>query len=132
MRGRARADGALHVADVIIELHLFAALEEGRPVAEDLHVERVGNLVAVGRLVCDARFGVSANEQGRQVKVVQHGRAARDLMEEVGAADHLVEAGEAQLGQDLANFLRNEGHEVHDLVRRAGVQTPTGQVLEWH
>ena len=40
--------------------------------------------------------------------------------EQVGAADHLVEAGEAELGEDFAHFLGDERHQVDDLVRRAG------------
>ncbi len=43
--------------------------------------------------------------------------------EDVGAADHLVERAEAELGHDLADFLGDEAHEVH------GVFRTTGEVL---
>jgi hypothetical protein len=46
--------------------------------------------------------------------------AATDLSDEIGAPDDLPEALKADLGQDLAHFLGDEGHQVDDLFRRAG------------
>src|SRR3546814_20955789 len=46
--------------------------------------------------------------------------AAADLAEQFGAADHLVEAAAAELGENLAHFLGDEGHQVDDLLRAAG------------
>src|SRR3546814_14204295 len=46
--------------------------------------------------------------------------AAADLAQQLGAADHLVEAAAAELGENLAHFLGDEGHQVDDLLRAAG------------
>ena len=43
--------------------------------------------------------------------------AAADLAEQFGAADHLVEAAEAEPREDVAHFLGDEGHQVDDLFR---------------
>ena len=37
----------------------------------------------------------------------------------VRAANHFFEFAEAELGHDLAQFLRDELHEIHDVVRVA-------------
>ena len=41
-------------------------------------------------------------------------------LEPVGAADHLGDGAEAQLGHDLADLLRDETHEVDRVLRFAG------------
>ena len=38
----------------------------------------------------------------------------------VGAADHLLDGAEAELGHQLADFLGDEAHEVDDVFRLAG------------
>jgi len=42
---------------------------------------------------------------------------ARARLEPVGAADHLVDGAEAQLGHELAHLLGDEAHEVHHVLR---------------
>jgi hypothetical protein len=62
-------------------------------------------------------------------------------VEQVGAADQIVELADAQLGHDLAHFFGNEEEVVDDMLgwpekrwRNTGswVATPTGQVFRWH
>src|SRR3546814_790285 len=55
-----------------------------------------------------------------EVEVVEMLGAAADLAQQLGAADHLVEAAAAELGENLAHFLGDEGHQVDDLLRAAG------------
>src|SRR3546814_4622501 len=43
---------------------------------------------------------------------------AADLTQQFGAADDFVEARNAELGQDFAHFLGDEGHQVDDLLGR--------------
>ena len=46
-------------------------------------------------------------------------RAAAHLLQQVGAADHLVQRAKAELGQDLAHLLGDEAEQVDHLLRRA-------------
>jgi hypothetical protein len=45
-----------------------------------------------------------------EVEIVEMLGAAAHLAQEFGAADHLVEALHAELGEDVAHFLGDEGH----------------------
>src|SRR3546814_16760277 len=42
-------------------------------------------------------------------------RTTADLTQQFGAADHLVEALDPEPGEDVADFLGDEGHQVDDL-----------------
>jgi len=54
-----------------------------------------------------------------RVEVVEIGAAARDLMEQIAAADRLLERAQAERGQDLAHLLGDEAEQVDHLVGRA-------------
>jgi len=41
-------------------------------------------------------------------------------VEQVRTADHLIKSRKAEIGEDFANFLGDERHQVHDFVRRTG------------
>ena len=74
------------------EASLFlAALEEGLGIAEDLGVQRVRHFLAAGRLVDQRLVGIDLNKEGVEVEVVEMGRAAADLDEQVGPADGLIQ-----------------------------------------
>ena len=108
--GDARADRPGGVTHRIGELHLLAAFEQGRGVAYDLGVQGVGHLVtaldgAVG--LVQARIG--PHQQGVQIQIVQMLRPARDLLEQIGAADHILQGAEAKAAENLTHFLGDEG-----------------------
>src|SRR5690606_24444499 len=118
--GKAGADGAVRVADIIGELHPLAALEERPRIIEDLRVEAVGHRVAEMRAL-RATFLVGCVDLGEdriEVEIVKMLGAAADLAKELGAANHLVEAAAAELGEDFAYLFGDEGHEVDDLLGR--------------
>ena len=50
----------------------------------------------------------------------------------VRAANHFVERAEAELGHDFAQFLRDEPHEIHDVLRVAGEPLAQLRVLRGH
>jgi hypothetical protein len=53
-------------------------------------------------------------------------------LEPVDAADHLVDAAEAELRHDLAQVLGDEAHEVHDVLRLAGEFLAQLRILRRH
>ena len=122
LRRQARADRAVRVAHRIGQLHLLAPFEHGARILHHLRVQAVGHFVAPG-IQREAALFVGRVDLGQdrvEVEVVQMLGAAIDLLQQLGAADHFVQAAEAQARQYLAHFLGDEGHEVDDLFRRAG------------
>ena len=68
----ARADGAGGVPHRVGQLHLLAALQQGRGVAHDLGVQGVGHLVAaLDRAVGLVGARVGADQQRVEVEVVE-------------------------------------------------------------
>ena len=53
-------------------------------------------------------------------------------LEHVDAADHVFELAEAELRHDLAQFLRDEAHEVHDVLGLAGELLAQPRILRGH
>ena len=99
-----RADRAIDVSDVLEQLHLLAALERRRALLDQAHVERLGEAVIL-------RLDVAARDLGRRRRRLQEPaeveparlpvRDALPRVEQVDAADQLVEAAHAELGHDL-------------------------------
>jgi len=87
-----------------LQLHLLAAREEGLGIAQDLRVQRVGNRFAPRRLISHRLVGIDLDEQRIEVEIVEMRGPARDLCEQVGAPDRLVERGQAELGEDAADI----------------------------
>ena len=114
-------DRAVGVADRIGQLHLLAAAEHCGGVLDDLRVQAVGHFVAEGgqREAALAVVGVHLGEDRVQVEIVEMLRPAADLAEQFGAADHLVQAAEAEPSEDVADFFGDERHQVDDLFRGA-------------
>ena len=53
---------------------------------------------------------------GVEIEIVQMRGTPADLGQEIGAADHLIEASGTDRGKDFANLCCVEGDEVDDLV----------------
>ena len=101
------------------ELHLLAALERRRALLDQAHVERLGEAVVL-------RLDVAARHLGRRRRRLEQAaevEAARlpvgDALlrvEQVDAADQLVERADAELRHDRARFLGDEEEEVDDVL----------------
>src|SRR3546814_12073746 len=52
-----------------------------------------------------------------QIEIIEMLRAAVHLLQQFSAANHFIQAAEAKTGEDFADFLGDEGHEVDDLFR---------------
>ena len=146
LAGQHRADRAVDVAHRLDELDLLAALER-RP-----RTSRSGcTSSALSRpWSCSSTWqrGTSAGTVGwwkMRLKSRPLRLPVRDALlrvEQVGAADQVVERADAELRHDLARFLGDEEEVVDDVLglalrtcaRSTGscVATPTGQVFRWH
>lgn len=114
------AHRAIGVTHIVGELHFLAIFETRAGVAQHAHVEAVGNLVApLDRRVARKAAGIRLQEQGIEIEIVEVLAAAAHLLEEVGAADDLVEGACPQRGEDVAHVFGDEREEVDDLFRRA-------------
>ena len=90
----ARADGAVGVAHVVVQLHLLAALEQRLRIVAPSG-RRACRAPRCGLRACSSapgRPGSACDEQRVEVEIVEVRGAAADLVEQVGAADHLVRA----------------------------------------
>src|SRR3546814_6886038 len=94
-------------------LHLFAAREHRGGILDDLRVEAVGHLVAEARQreAALVLVGVDLGEDRVEIEIVEMFRTTADLTQQFGAADHLVEALDPEPGEDVADFLGDEGHQ---------------------
>ena len=132
-RGKPRADRPVRVADDVGELHLLAALEDGQGVLEHLGVQGVGDGIApLHPAASRLRARLDAHQQRVEVEIVHPPGGTAHLDETVGPAHDLVERGGAQPRQMLAHVLGQEGHEIDDLLRRAGELAPQSLVLGGH
>ena len=115
-----RADRAMHVPHIVLELHLLAVDQHRPGVLDHLRVKGVRHLVpALERAVPGQAARVDLRQDRIEVEVVEIGAAAAHLLEEIGPADRLVERAQAERGQDLAHLLGDEAHQVDDLLGRA-------------
>ena len=91
-------------------------------ILDDQRIEAVGHRVAPGIQVEAALIvgDIDLGEDGVEIEIVEMLGAAADLTQQIGAADDVVQAAEAQPRDDLAHFLGDEGHQVDDLFGRAG------------
>ena len=133
-RRKAGADRTVGVAHRIGELHLLAPVEHRPGVSDDLRVEAVRHIVAMGRDVEAAQLirRIDLSEDRVEVEVVEVIRAAIDLPQQLRPSDDLIKAAHAETGEDFAHFLGDEGHEVDDLFRRAGELGAQAFVLHAH
>ncbi len=109
----------MRVAHIVGELHLLAVIEQALRILLDLRVQRIGHFVAallrgIARMIA----GIGLHQQRIEIEIVEFFRAAAHLIEQIGAADHFFQLAEAERGQNLAHFFRDEAEEVDDLLRR--------------
>ncbi len=130
-----RAHRAVDVAHRLDERHALALLQCGLRLLDELviqcaveavvlHVDLVARLgVLLGRLVEDAR-----EVQAARLPVLDAGLG----VEQVGAADQLVEGADAQLRHDLAHFLGHEEEVVHHVLGLARELLAQHRILRRH
>ena len=61
---------------------------------------------------------IDRDQQGIKIKVIQMGRATRDLAQQISTADHFIQRSSADTGQNFTDFLRIEGNQINHFVRR--------------
>ncbi len=124
------ADRPEGIADIVLQLHLFAGIEERAGILDHLRIQCIRNLVATfQRAIARLIAGISLGQQRIEIEIVEIRCAAADLFQQFGATDDLVQGLEAERGQDFAHFLGNEAEEIDDLFRRAGEFRPQLLVL---
>ena len=85
-----------------------------------MRVQGIRHLVAAfDREVARKSAGVHAREDRIEIEVVEIRAAARHLVQQIAAADRLLERAQAEHGQDLAHLLGDEAEQVDHLVGRA-------------
>ena len=126
-----RTNRAVGVADIIGQLHFLAPFEHRLCIMDHLRIKAVGHFIAecwdaeaaraVGR--------IDLGKDGVEIEIVQMLRAATNLTQQLGTADDFIKAAIAKLGQNLAHFFGNEGHQVDHLFRGAREFFAQGFVL---
>ena len=120
-RRTAGADGAVGVVYRIGQLHLFAVLEKGPGIPENLFVERIPDIVALLPAATAMWFAVAERHKQRpEIEIVEIGRTARNLGQQIGATDNLVDRPGPYRGQNLARLAGIEGHQIDHLLGGAG------------
>ncbi len=98
-------------------------------------VERLFEAVVLGDLAVTAHVGVDLGLVEEVREVEPPGLPVVDgpfRVEEVGAADHLVDRAEAESGHPLPDFLGDEAHEVDHVLGLAGEVAAQARVLGGH
>src|SRR5690606_10480661 len=127
------ADDAVDVFDGELGDDLLAAINGGGAAFEERgEVEGFLESVVLGLLAVAADLGAGVGRVEQVGEVHALGLPVGDGLvgfEAVGAADHLVDGAEAESRHDLADLLRDEGHEVDDVLGFAGVFFAEARVL---
>ena len=121
LAGEDAADGAVDVADGRAQLHLLAAGERRLGVAHQLPVERVveHRLLRAGAVKGRPLLQLRHREDGAEVDAARLPVVDRAVhLEQVGAADHLVERAHADRRHQLARLLGDEEEVLDDVVGR--------------
>ncbi len=128
-----RADDPIHIADRHSRAHRDALLDSGLAQLEQRRdVQRFLQPVILIDLAEAADFGADIRLVEDVAEVEALGLPMVDGSaghEPVDAPDHLLHGAEAQLRHDLAQVLRNEAHEIHDVLGRAGELLPQARIL---
>jgi hypothetical protein len=135
---RAREHGAHRAVDVarhLDELHLLALVDGGTRLLDELDVQRALEAVVLV-LHMEARHVGRHVRQREQAAEIEARRLpvldALAHVEQVGAADQVVELADAQLGHDLAHFFGNEEEVVDDVLGLARELLAQQRVLRGH
>src|SRR5690606_28294142 len=128
-----RADGAVAVAHGRDERDLFAAFERGLAAFDKQMVQCAGQAVVL-------RFGLAPF--GVDLRLVEHAREIQAPglpvfdtfahVQQVGAADQVVELADAQLGHDFAHFFGDEEEKVHHVLGLALELAAQHRILSGH
>ena len=143
-----RTDGAMHVPDIVGQLHLLAHAQAVDAASLTICSHRACRRHArCGPRWCNdgGRLAVALDlgEDRVEVEIVEMLAAAADLLEQIAAADSLVQRAcrpsDARISRTssamkVIRLTTFSGVPVKRFSRSSGfwVQTPTGQVLEWH
>ena len=76
--------------------------------AEEFMVERLRRLVAAKLRAIGRIRAIDAHQQRIEIEIVEMLGAAADLFDQIGAADNIFQAAEADHGEDFAHFLGDE------------------------
>ncbi len=133
--GKHGAHGAVDVARVLDELHFLAALQRGTGAFNQHMIERLGEAMIL-------LFGLTARHVGRHIGLMEHAAEieparlpvldALARVEQLGAADQIVELAHAELGHDGAHFLGDEEKEIHHMLGLARKLFAQRRVLRGH
>ena len=115
--GRACADGPQCVLHCIIQLHLFAFVQEARSVLNDLRIQRVIDSVTwLVAVISDLFRAIDCDQQWVQVKIIKMRRTTANLRQQIGTADNIIQRTRTDASEDFAYFGCVEGDQVHDLI----------------
>ncbi len=127
-----RTDGAVDVADLMLDAHRFAAFQCRSGGGDELIVQRAIQVVIL-------LFAIMDRHAGLRHHLVQHARQVDALrlpvvdgvacIQLVHATDHLAEAAEAKLRHQFAHFLGDVEEEVDDAFRCTGEARAQHRVL---
>uniref|UniRef100_A0ABM0MLP6 Uncharacterized protein LOC102810278 n=1 Tax=Saccoglossus kowalevskii TaxID=10224 RepID=A0ABM0MLP6_SACKO len=127
------ADGAVAVAHRHDERDLLAAFQRGLAALDQLVVQRAGQAVVLLFGLAHVGVGLGLVEHAGEVQALRLPVFdARAHVEQVGAADQVVELADAQLGHDLAHFLGDEEEEVDDVLGLALELLAQHRILRGH
>lgn len=120
--GEGCADGAVAVADVVVQGERLAVGQRGHGVGEDVGVEVAECDAGVAWLgVADGvARAIDARDEGGEVERGCGSWIAWDRVQEVAAPDQFFEGLHAEHGEDVAHFVCNVLKEVHDVFWCAG------------
>ena len=117
-----RADGAVGVSDRVMPGDRLTPLNSAQGIRVHPVVERIVGTVVPG-LHVSSRPGPAGVRIGQDRREIQARRLPvllqRLRLEQVSAADDLIHRPEPEFGQQLPHLLRDEEHEVDDMLRRA-------------
>src|SRR6185437_6563186 len=117
------ADGAVDVADRVLDHHWLAAFQRRLRQFDELHIQRALEVMFLFFAMADrnTRLALGLIEDARQVDALRlpvlDGTAHVEL---VDLTDHVLEFAEAELRHQLAHFLGDEEEEIDDVLRLAG------------
>ena len=115
-----RADCAVCIVDRQLDIDLLSALQRRSAELQQLLVQRLVEPVVLRRNTVrgDLRADFRAVEDRREVEALRFPLVDRlTHIEQVAAADHLIERAEAHLRHVLAHLLGDEAEEVDDVLR---------------
>ena len=111
----------MRVADIVLQLHLLAMAEQRIRIADHFRIQRLRHLIAAfqGAVGC-MRASIGLHQKRVEIEIIQILRPAADLLQQIGAANHIGQLAHAKACQNFAHFFRDEGEKIDHLLRAAG------------